>query len=161
MSNDPLDALCASEPRRLATLMSPEPAGSQWQPQELGAVLLHQLRASLSCALGENSPSTLRELDTTFNDLMKDPHPRMELLEAIRAAAKEIMTNAASGIPPEVAGVFYYGSIALARLRLNTRISNLDDNSLWQGIQHLVACPWLDEASRALFAQAIALLDSD
>src|SRR6478752_1244722 len=133
MSKDPLDALCASEPQCLATLMSAEPAGSQWQPQELGAVLLHQMSAPLSCALGQLAPSVLREQNTTFSDLMKDPHPRLELLEAIRASAKEIMSNAASGIPLEVAGVFYYGSIALARLRLNTRISNLDDNSLRQG----------------------------
>jgi hypothetical protein len=160
MSNDPLDALCASDPRCLASLMSPEPAGSQWQPQELSAVLLHQMRAPLSCALGENASTALREENTTFNDQIKEPHPRLELLEAIRASAKEIMSNAASGIPLEVAGVFYYGSIALARLRLNTRISNLDDNSLRQGIQHLAACPWLDDASRAVFTQAIALFDA-
>jgi hypothetical protein len=132
-----------------------------WSNDELAAVLQHQLAAPVSVDLGtlRGMPPdrVLRLADgavppiRTFSDLLRHPAPPLDLLESTKRFAKLARDSPQSALPMEVAAVLYFGSIAAARNRCGKNISNLPDPQLRQGVQWVMAQPWLDHEIRALF----------
>jgi hypothetical protein len=156
------DDLNASDPARIAGLLDSNPSPrSAWSPDEIGLILRHQLASPVSDGLGLPSPSApaLQEvLLRSAGDVLRDPCPPVEVLEHMRRCAKRQRSDAASAVPPEVPTVLYYAAITAAMMRRGTRISDLDDGQLRDGLEWLVAQAWLDETTRALFAEGLAAL---
>jgi len=141
------DALNKTTAAGLAQLLSDGPTGADWLPEDLGAILRHQLATSIDGS------------KTTFGELLRHSTPPMALLEQVRGFAKGAMAQTDCGLPYEVAAVIYYGAIAAALLRHGTRITQLDDVSLQRGIQWALGQPWIDADLRGLFEQADDKLD--
>jgi len=77
----------------------------------------------------------------------------MALLEQVRTFAKSAMSQTDAGLPYEVAAILYYGAIASALLRCESRITQMDDVSLRRGVQWALEQPWIDAGLRDLFKQ--------
>ena len=132
-----------------------------WEGGDLAAVLRHQLAAPLAvdlCAPGRASAERVARLITaadpplrTFYDLLSHPAPPVELLELTKRLAKRARADRASALPEEVAAFLYFASIHTALKRVGARISTLDDRQLRDGIEWVLAQPWLDPSARALF----------
>ena len=163
MNNEEIDR-CA--PERLAELMD---AGlgsrERYEPDELAGLLRHQLNVPVSFDLGGLSEQEADTLSTqchadglvlkSLHDLFGHPHPPIELLEITKRYAKACRQDLDSPIPEEIAVVLYFASVAAALVRCHQRITNLDDTSLTQGIERVLALPWLDSALRNLLEQTL------
>ena len=156
-----------TETGRLAALMVADAEGGRpWHPEELGAILRHQLAAPLDEDLGRIVAAAGRSDRKTgpdpvsFADLLQHPDPPPELLEAAKRFAKAQRGRGDAGLPEEVAAVLYHASIVAARLRLGLRISDLGDAALREGLRWALGLPWLDEPTRALLQDGVALLDA-
>ena len=158
-----------SDPRRLAGLVSL--AGDdtpQWTPKELASMWKHQLDAPLNfdlSTISKNVDATITMATQVekrplakFADLFHHPRPPLELLQWTKDFAKG-HTVSGNGMPSEIAAALYYGSILLARLRCNRKISELDDAALAKGARWVMGQSWLDEDSRELFANGLASLE--
>lgn len=138
-------------------------AGDLWMPDELGAVLEHQLNAPLATDLGHLEPGLDARLAAispdsgppvrTFRDLFTHPHPPVELLESTKRFAKHCRNHARNALPVEVASVLYLLSIVVALRRCGRRISGLDSESLRYGVDWARRQPWLDETTRNLLRE--------
>src|SRR3954467_5239772 len=107
------DYTAPPQPEKLLTLLSLGPGESLWQPDELGAILTHQLdaplRETLAVAADEVTPwGTLREL-------FLNPSVPVVWLERVKRVTKDASADEESGVPREVSTVLYIGSIVLAR----------------------------------------------
>ena len=138
-----------------------------WRPDELGAILRHQLSAPIRFdmrALGgvgrqiESLAEARGLVLKSFADLLNHPNPPLELLDMTRQFARRHLGGAESIIPREVAIVLYYASIVAARLRCGAHISKLEDGELLRGVTATLAHPWLDERTRTLLEQGLALI---
>ena len=166
---DPEREIQESDSRLLARMME---VGADprrlWRPEELGAILRHQMSAAVEFDLGTLERGRARKLRTlasaegllvrSFADLFDHPHPPLEFLEMTKQFAKASRHHPDSPLPKEVAAVLYFGSIVAAMLRLGRRITRLDDDALRRGLRWLAAQPWLDERSRALFNEGLEFL---
>lgn len=141
MSADPLDTIASMGPDRLARLMTEQPIGAQWEPTELAAILRHQIAIPI-----EGS-------SRSFANLLDDPKSSIELLHRVRMMSKAMMAREDGDLPPEAAAVLYYASIALALLRLDQRITKMDDAALGQGIDWALTQSWVEGPLRELFLQ--------
>lgn len=132
-----------SDPHLLSDLMGLD--AQTWQPEELGAIFRHQLQTSLAVDLGVTGPPN------TFGELLQDPRPPLELLIRTKDFGKQHRNDPASPLPHDIATVLYFAGIVAALTRCDQRITQLDDDSLRAGIEWVMALPWLDEPTRALF----------
>jgi hypothetical protein len=154
-----------SEPRRLAKIMglaagNPEP----WLPQELRAVLSHELNKPVRFELGGLDSGvgarvkTLAEAEglvlKSLAELFLHPHPPLELLRLMKDFAKVHQSHPESSLPPAVAQMLYYASIAAALVRHEVRISRLDDSQLREGLAWASQQEWNDERLSPLFVEA-------
>jgi hypothetical protein len=146
-----------SDPTRLASILEMAQSDRLWQPEELGAVLVHQLAAPLEFNDGLH-PTGPAEGGSTFGALLRDAHPPISLLQQLKAFAKFHAMDANHVIPHEIAAVLYYGSICAAALRCGCRITELDVASLELGITRLLACNWLEESIQKLFNDGLVAL---
>jgi hypothetical protein len=136
-----------------------------WHSEELAAVLRHQLDAPVSVDLVNLRGVTAERVGRlagaadppirSFFDLLGHPEPPVELLEMTKRFAKRARRKPGLGLPEEVAGVLYFGSILAARARRGTRISNLDEEELRDGVRWVLAQPWVGQATRTLFGQGL------
>lgn len=136
-----------------------------WRPEELGAVLEHELAAPVQFELTQLDPRIARKLRTvcaaegllvkSFNDLLHHPQPPVELLELTKEYAKACIRQPESPLPEDVAKVLYYGSIIVARNRCGRRISTLKDEELDKAVRWVLAQPWLDESTRSVFEEGV------
>lgn len=159
-----------SDSRRLADLMSVD-AGAEriWRPEELKAILQHQLSVPIQFDLSGIDPGLARTMGTlaaaqgllvkSFNDLLHHPSPPLELLQLTKQFAKSSRSHPDSPLPPEIATVLYFASIAVAMTRCDERITNLDDETLRRGIEWVLAQPWVDDATRGLFQESLERFD--
>jgi hypothetical protein len=166
------DELENTEPPRLAEMLSlDQRVGQIWQPEELAAILRHQLGARLDVDLGDLSEAyaiatpqgeagRLR-WEVTFGELLSHPKPALPLLERAKRFAKACKSHPDGPLPTEVATVLYFACIIVAQLRCGKRISALDDESLIAGMEWALAQNWLDEAIRILFINATSELKRD
>lgn len=153
----------AGEPQSLMQLMDLDLLGTaHWRPEELGAILAHQLGAPLAGDLGCYVADLDRTLAAagirTFGQLLFHPQPPVELLEAVKCFAKASRADPDSPLPDEVATVLYFAAIAAALLRRGQRITQMGDEALRYGLAWVGRQAWLDAQSRALFDEASAAL---
>src|SRR5262249_43555272 len=141
-----------------------DPPRRLWPPEELGAILRHQLASSVQLDL-ESMGSTVRTRlialtpdqqpgQRTFGQLFRLASPPLALLDLVKQFAKSSRVGGESGLPAEIATVMYLSSIVVARLRCGRRITAQSDESLLYGIQWVIDQPWVDEKTNELFREA-------
>jgi len=157
-----------TEPPHLAEMLSIDPARSQpWRPEELAAVLRHQLDTPLEFELGrmEEAPSEVAAT-ITFGDLLRRDGTTgapvlLAMLERAKRFAKACKSRPDGPLPVEVATALYFAFIVAARLRCDgARLSALDDRSLLDGAAWALAQPWLSPEIRELLNEATTALRS-
>ncbi len=161
-------------PRQLARLLAVDPAETEdWGPEELGAMLRHQLEARLSVDLavaasglaaapGEGTPALETRSGSwgTYADLFHGAEPPIQLLWLVKDFAKANCCHPASALPNDIATLLYLMSIVAARLHARERISQLTDEELRGGVQWVLGQTWVDERTRGLFVEALRALRS-
>ena len=159
----PLD-FDSTTPGRLAELFGmPSGPNNVWRTDELAAILQHQLAAPLEVDLGgkSNRADAGSSADSglkTFADLLKHPHPPIELLSLTKQFAKRSRKHADSPLPPEIATILYLASIAAAIVRCRHRLTALDDASLRTKMAWAAEQVWVDDWLRSLIRIAIVTL---
>ena len=146
-------------------------ATPDWTPQELAAMLTHQLSAPLAfdlCALKEVSVEKVNAVAAahtpaveSFGDLLTHAHPSVELLELVKEFAKTSDSNQNRLLPRPIASVLYYASIVAAQLRCDTRLTTLSDKLIGQGLRWSLSQDWLNDDLRSLLDQGCAFLKQD
>jgi hypothetical protein len=158
-----------SDSHLLAKLMSLDANEVRvWQPDELGAILRHQLQSLLEFDLTTVDGEVTTQLTTlansedlplrTFGDLLRHPHPPLGLLKLTKDFGKLHRNDPASPLPRDIATVLYFAAIVAALTKLGQRISQLDDQSLRVGVEWVIARPWVDESTRTLFREGLAII---
>ncbi len=122
------------------------------------------MQAPVLLDLGGFDPGTAVRLKTlseaqglilkSFSDLFHHPSPPLELLRLTKDFAKANLDHSESGLPSEIVSVLYYTSIAVALVRLDTRISQLKDADLRRGLLWARDQAWVDEKTKALLIEA-------
>src|SRR5690348_14262739 len=101
-------------------------ASSGWRPEELAAMLRHQmdapvrlLLADLSAGAAEPSPACVppEAQEVRVGELIRSPAPSAPLLEVLKRFGKRCLTDPTGALPREIAAVLYYASIAAAVAR--------------------------------------------
>ena len=154
----PRKPLSSTSIHLLKQLVQQDKPRPEWNPQELGEILRHQLAAPLELEL---APGAIPDAKTqrgikTFADLFMCPAPSLEVLKAVKDFAKSHIDQADAPVPREVASVLYYACIILARRHHATRITTLSDAGLRKGVQWLLHQDWLGEAERSVLTDGIA-----
>jgi hypothetical protein len=152
-----------SEPRRLLSLFSLGPGEAAWMPSELGAILAHELNATIRDALTSfDDPQDVTELsgewsgsDATIRKLLTHPSPPTGLLERLKGVAKVESTTEGGELPKEVATVLYIASIVAAKRAGARDVTQLDDAALAERVQWACRRRWLDAELRELFERFI------
>lgn len=156
-------------PSRLADLLrmplEPEPV---WKPEDLEKILKGQLTAPIEFDLTALRPETANKLATaaaaqgllvrSLQDLLGHPNPPLELLKMLKRFAKAGREQPDSPIPREVATVIYFASAAAGLARHGSRIADLDDAALREGLTWVGQQTWVDGATRSLVQEALRLL---
>lgn len=163
---DSTAAVFKGRPKNLAALME---AGKErtrlWRADELTAIFRHQMSAPVLVDLGGFDPTIAARLKTlsdaqglllkSFSDLFHHPSPPLELLKLTKDFAKANLDHPESTLPGEIATALYYTCIATALVRLDTRISQLSDERLRQGLLWAKEQAWIDEETQQLLARAL------
>jgi hypothetical protein len=141
-----------------------------WEPNELGAILEHQLSAPLEHDLGlvdRAVAGRLAALNTaggpplrSFADLLHHPNPPLELLELTKRFAKACRNDRNSPLPGEIATVLYFLSIVVAITKCDRRITKMDDPALRYSLDWALKQPWLDTSTRGLLEAGRNAIDS-
>jgi len=141
-----------------------------WRPEELGPILRHQLAAPVQFDLGnleEGLAARLRTLSSaeglllkSYAELLHHPHPPLELLRLCKQFARACWSHPDSPLPQEIAMLLYFASIAVALIRCGERITGLDDDALRRNFDWFLLQPWVDEATRYLFEEALSWIDA-
>lgn len=144
------------------------PAHVAWSPADLGPILEHQLAAPLEPDLATlaTTPGSLRKCLAeqrppvrTFAELLHHPAPALELLDQVKQLAKAHRASADPVLPPEVATVLYYTTLAVALARHGQRLSQLDPATLRDGFTWTLALEWLPALLRPLLQAGQAALE--
>ena len=167
MLMDSTTGVFRSDPERLEQLFAIALENHpDYRPEELGSILQHQLCTRVEFDLGSLDAGSRRLLQAagacgeggvirTFRDLFTVPHPPIHLLQLTKNFAKSHLKHPESPLPPEIATVLYYSSIATAWVRLDRRISELTLADLSRGFGQMLSEPWLDKELRGLFVDAL------
>ena len=141
-----------------------------WQPEELGAILEHQLAASVEYDLGRLDKDLAERLAAiesaggppinSFKELLHHPHPPVEIVELTKRFAKACRSDPGGPLPDEVATVLYLLAIVVAMTKCRQRITRLDDQSLRHSLRWVLGQNWLDQATRKLFEEGYSALGS-
>src|SRR4051794_4134009 len=111
-----------SDPQQLASLLDVESAAADpsnvWRPEELAAILRHQLAVPLGEEFGERIRTLAANLESagkyrglatrTFGELLAEAAPPLEALELVKQFAKVARAGRDSLLPAEVATVLYF-----------------------------------------------------
>ncbi len=166
---DPVSSVHKSRPKALAALLAArEERGRLWRPEELAAIFRHQMSAPVAVDLSgfdavnaaqlRNVSEAQGLLLKSFGELFRHPNPPAELLEVTKDFAKLNLDRSDSVLPNEIATALYYTSIAVALVRLDTRISQLKDADLKRGMQWVRQQNFIDPETRQLMDAAIGKL---
>jgi hypothetical protein len=149
----------------LAMLNVSEDSPYDCPKQELAAVLHHELQAPLPLALGNyaaEARTALKEYSNNGSDseslqtLLLQPQPLPGILKVIKRFAKSCsLEGTQDGLPREIALLLYFLSIALARTRCQTRLSDLPDEAVVHGLTWMLGQSWVDEPIRSLANEAL------
>jgi hypothetical protein len=144
--------------------------GRTWSPDELGAVLRHQLSVRLEFDLGDlrgdehSAADRSREAArlswaVNFGELLRHPNPPLDMLSRVKHFAKACRNQPNGPLPREVATVLYFASIIAARMRAGRRISELNDHDIRSGVEWSLSQPWNASSLRPLFEEALGFFD--
>jgi hypothetical protein len=170
MTSKPYESVFHTDPRRVARLFDASESDGErfWRPEELAAVLRHQLSAPLRVDIAGLACGSAARLKTlaesqglllkSFGDLLHHPCPPLELLEETKQFAKTCRISPQSPVPKDVAAVLYFASIAVAMTRCGRRISALSRDELTRGFRWVAEQSWVDEKTRGLISEAVAIL---
>jgi hypothetical protein len=139
---------------------------SNWRPEELGAILRHQLAAPIEADLPGTQCLSRRERGQrgrnrgrfTFGGLLHHALPQVELLRLVKEFAKAHLRRDDGLLPREIAHLLYYASLTVAQCRCGRRISRLSDAALIEGIDWVLSQGWVDAQTRGLFLTGRGLL---
>ena len=141
-----------------------------WSPEELGAILEHQLSAPLQCdlsGLDVHLARRLKQLNSagpaplvSFGDLLSHPSPPLDLLELSKRFAKACRSDPSGPLPDEVATVLYFLSIVVALTRCDRRITKMDDRSLKFSLEWAIKQSWVDESTRGILKEGLDAIGS-
>ena len=161
MNRPPAKNLLETDPHQLASLIGDDDIGERiWNPDELAAILRHQLTtplhvdlAGLGTAAGrlKNEAAAGGLLLKSFGDLLQHPHPPLALLKMMKDFAKACRVSPDSPLPREISSVIYFASIVAAMTRRSRRITKLGDDALREAVRWALAQPWLEGITRGLF----------
>lgn len=172
MSFDVTTDLFRSDPEHLERLFALAlEHHPDYRPEELGAILRHQLSTSVEFDLSSLDPGSQRLLRAaaacgegggirTFRDLFCHPAPPIQLLQLTKNFAKGHLNHPESPLPPEIATVLYYTSIVTARVRLDRQISRLAAADLERGVRQVLSEQWLDPDLRDLLEEGLRHLQT-
>ena len=133
--------------KRLADLLGvSESTGPTWRPDDLAAMLRHQLSAAVAGTVPK-----------TFGQLFAQDRPAVEELRLVKDFAKAARSarHGKAGVPGDIASVLYFTSILLAWARQNARISSLSDADIRRGGQWVIDQPWVDGETRRIVRRAL------
>ena len=157
--------LLETDPHQLASLMGgdDDEIGERiWNPDELAAILRHQMTTSLQVDLagvGGAAGRLKAEAEAgglvlkSFGDLLEHPQPPLGLLKMMKDFAKACRISPASALPREISSIIYFASIMAAMTRRSRRITKLTDSDLRQAVRWALAQPWLDDITRKVFLE--------
>ena len=141
---------------------------TDWDEEELGDVLRHQLKTSLLAdlrplaseidALGLVTVSSAMPPPDTFDDLLGHPKPNLALLRLAKDFAKTADNRLEDPLPTAVARALYISIIAAAIVRHAEKISVMSDAELRSGFEWILAREWITEPLRQLARNALAEL---
>lgn len=145
------------DPSRLVPLLDGTPA-TVWTESDLTEMLRHQLTVPLDqelARLPHADPMAVARLISSggvrsFGDLLHHPSPPLELLQLAKDFAKAADSDAHGPLPPPIATVLYFATIAAGLLRHGLSISGLHADALRTGLMWVCAQPWPDEPTRAM-----------
>jgi hypothetical protein len=152
-----------TDPKLLSRMFGAPHEPEVWRPEDLAAMLRHQLAANLALDLEAALPGS-RVTDmarraappiVTFGDLLFHPHPPLELLVMVKDFAKVGAEDAEQILPRELASVFYFGAIALAAKHWGKAISSLSPGRVKDGLLWTLRPTWLDDATRSLLVSVV------
>ena len=160
-----------NDARFLAEVMGFDEAKSGLgQPQELAAMLRHQLDAPLAVDFDSLEPGLGRRVDAlapadgppirTFRDLFGHPCPPVELLDVTKRFAKAAARRPDAPLPEEITSLLYTLSIVVGMTRCGQRITTLDDRQLRRRLDWAVAQPWVDTATRGLLREGCQWIET-
>jgi hypothetical protein len=139
-----------------------------WKPDELEAILKHQLSASLQSDFSYLEDQPPQPSDTlgsaedppmeSFNDLLHHPRPPVALLERAKEFARTCRKRPDCLLPEEIAALLYILSIVVARTRCQCRITKLDDHALRDAVDWALEQSWVDEPTRELLRESYQVI---
>jgi DNA-directed RNA polymerase specialized sigma24 family protein len=140
----------------------------QWTDADTGAMLRHQLSASIESFLGAAASPSIdppHSADILLGEsplelLFYRPNPPVSWLQAVKNKARSELRNQELGLPTELFSVIYFLSIAAALCRLNVRITKSDDQTLAHGIGLIMHQPWVPSAARHLLEATLQRLNT-
>lgn len=160
-----LTSLFESSPRKLAELMSLDSRPlMEWKLEELPSILKHQWAAPLHPDLSQIDPALETRLEQAkqssarqwrcFADILEESQVPLEVLQILLDFAKASWTHPHRPMPQAIAQVMYYACIAKAWTGHQSIIGGLEERHVRRGIEWALSLPWLDEATRQVFAEA-------
>jgi len=142
--------------------------GRAWKPEELKAILRHEMTAPIEMDLGgmpKGLAKGLRQLAggeglllKSYHDLLHHPSPPVELLEIAKDFAKVSKDSEESPLPRQVAAVIYYACIVTAWMRCGRKITTLNLTALLSGLKWALAQAWVDKETRQLLKEGRACI---
>ena len=153
----------------LLELMRMQPdTGPEWSTDDFGAILRHQMSLPIETDLenlGADLAVRLADLCTAadppigcYAELFAHPDPPLELLEIVKEYAKACRDHVPSPLPPEVATVLYFASIAAAFDCHQASISSLAPGELRAGLSWTRRRAWVDDGTRRVIDAALLRL---
>ena len=140
------------DPQSLVELLRVDDDREVWPESELAEVFQHQLRTPLHFDLPELAGPWA---ERTFGQLLLDPTPPKEVLEQVKQFAKSAGDSQDPQLPKQVSALLYLVAIAVARLRLDDRITSADDRTVAKKWQWAIDQTWLDEPTRTILQDAL------
>jgi hypothetical protein len=133
-----------------------------WSEADLKEMFQHQLRTPLLEDL-RPAPNMVQYLDSTvlaagcqplntFGDLLRHSNPPIELLRLVKEFAKN--SDGDDALPSPVASAMYALIIATAMVRLDVRITTMNDAELRQGLHWVIAQAWIEQPMRQMAVEA-------
>lgn len=158
----------ASSPQLARLLALAANANRAWKPDELRAIWTAQMDATLPCDLGGFPDDLTHRIKRQAADqglllrscgaLLQHPQPPLDLLRLVKDFAKANVGHPESHLPESVARTLYYAVVATARLKLDQRLTELEDTALASGLRWALTQDWLDESTRQLFEDTLSRL---
>jgi len=156
------EEILRSRPDRLISLMElaladVEPSAPEQLEQALRKALLSRLPWACLTPGTESLPgSTTPAPPFRVGQLLTDPQPCLEDLKRLKDHAKALRHDPDATLPPELATLIYFASLAAALVRCGVSISRLPGRSMLEGWKWALAQPWLEPALTDLLRHACA-----